>query len=260
MGKEFAYGQKKRKMSRKYRRFHWKKVGRISLVVYMILSVIFIGYAYYCRTESRNTVLLLEEKLGACEREVYATVEKLPKGTVLTEDKLVRQVRYSDYPQDVFISENDFGKALSIDIPAGTCLMDMMICNQEENVREFFLEDIDIPEHIQKDDRVDLRIRYGNAEEYVVLADKIVLECCNGDGMVLALTEEECLLVSSAVSDTHEFGKTKLYVVEYPEYDQKERSRITYLPNGDVLLQLGSEKTKGESRIALEQRIMQKKQ
>ena len=77
--------------------------------------------------------------------------------------------------------------------------------------------------------------------------------------MVLALTEEECLLISSAVSDTREFTKTKLYIVEYPEYDQKEKGQATYLANHDVLLQLGKEKTKGESRRALEQRLMQKK-
>lgn len=252
--------QKKRKMSRKYKRSNWKKAGKISIGIFCVLSVFLVGYEYCCRIKYQNTVLLLENRLEEFAREVYVATEKLPKGSVLTEDKVDRQIRYLDYPQDVFITENDLGKELALDIAEGTCLMDMMVCHHEENVREFFLDDIDIPSHIQKGDRVDLRIRYGNAEEYVILADKVILECCNGDGMVIALTEEECLLVSSAISDTREFTKTKLYVVEYPEYDQKEKSRITYLANRDVLLQLGSEKSKGESRTALEKRIMQKQQ
>jgi hypothetical protein len=225
-----------------------------------MLVLFLAGYEYNCRKKYQNTVLVLEEKIAAFEREVYVSKEKLPKGTVLTEDMLDKQLRYMDYPQDMFITDHDFGKTLAFDIAEGICLTDMMICQQEDNVREFFLDDVAIPEHVQKGDRVDLRIRYGNAEEYVVLADKIILECPSEEGMVIALTEEECLLVSSAVSDTREFSKTKLYVVEYPEYEHKEKSKITYLANQDVLLQLGSQKTKGESRTALEQRIMQKNQ
>jgi hypothetical protein len=251
--------QKKEKMNRSYRKSNRKKAVRIGAIFSFIILLMFAGYAYYNLNLSKKTVLFLEEKLMTLERTVFVAMEKMPKGTVLTIDKLDRQIRYTDYPQDVFITEEDLGKALALDVMEGTCLMDIMVCCPEENVREFFLEDVEIPEHIQKGDRVDLRIRYGNAEEYVVLADKIILDCRVGYGMVIALTEEECLLVSSAVSDTRDFSKTKLYVVEYPEYDQKEKGQSTYLANHDVLLQLGKEKTKGESRTALEQRLLQKK-
>ena len=260
MSEEFVYVQKSVKMSKNYKKNRWKKIGKIGIyVVCFFLSVVSV-YECYIWKKCQKSVSFLKEKLMAFERTVYVTTEKLPKGTVLTEDKLDKQIRYLDYSQDVFITEEDFGKALALDVAEGTCLMELMVCQPEENVREFFLDAVEIPEHVQKGDRVDVRIRYGNAEEYVVLADKIILDCRIGYGMVLALTEEECLLISSAVSDAREFSKTKLYVVEYPEYDQKEKGQITYIANKDVLLQLGKEKTKGESRRALEQRLVQKKQ
>ena len=247
-------------MSRNYKKNNWKKIGKIGIYVVCFFSCVLSVYEYDGWKKCQKSVSFLEEKLKAFERTVYVTTEKLPKGTVLTQEKLDKQIRYSDYSQDVFITEDDFGKALALDVAEGTCLMELMVCHSEDNVREFFLDAVEIPEHIQKGDRVDVRIRYGNAEEYVVLADKIILDCRIGYGMVLALTEEECLLISSAISDTREFSKTRMYIVEYPEYDQKEKGQSTYLANLDVLLQLGKEKTKGESRRALEQRLMQKKQ
>jgi len=247
-------------MSKGYKKIKWRKAGKVGTGIVFVLLFFFAVFEYNYGKECEKTALFFEERLSALERTVYVATEKLTKGTVLTNEKLEIQTHYCDSPQNMFISENDLGKALAVDVMEGTCLMEFMICSPEENVREFFLEDVEIPEHVQKGDRVDLRIRYGNAEEYVVLADKIILECRSGYGMVIALTEEECLLVSSAISDTREYSKTKLYVVEYPEYDQKEKGQITYLANQNVLLQLGKEKTKGESRTALEQRLMQKKQ
>ncbi len=247
-------------MNRNYKKKKWNRIGNTIIVMTFIFTVSLSVYEYLGWKKCRENAMFLEEKLFSFEKTVYVTTEKLPKGTVLTEDKLDRQIRYSDYPQEFFITEEDLGKALALDIGEGTCMTEIMICHSDENVREYFLEDAYIPEHIQQGDRIDLRIRYGNAEEYVVLADKIILECSKGHGMVIALTEEEFLLVSSAISDTREYGKTKLYVVEYPEYDHKEKGQISYIANQDVLLLLGKEKTEGESRIALEQRLMQKRQ
>ena len=73
----------------------------------------------------------------------------------------------------------------------------------------------------------------------------------------LELTEEEILLLSSAVSDSDRYKNTKLYVVEYPEYKQVETSTANYIATMEILVQLGREKTEGESRKALERRLLQ---
>jgi len=236
---------------------------RSVIILLCIMSVVFTAVVFYgynswqrCRQERD----FLDGQLALYEKKVYVAAGKLPKGTILSADVLDIQTRYSDYGQDKFISEADFGKALSLDVEDGTCLMDFMVGNLESNTRMFFLDGVEVPEHVQEGDRVDIRIRYGNAEEYIVLADKIV---CNlqeqQDGMVLCLTEEEFLLVSSAIVDTELFRTAKLYVVEYPEYVIMEKSPVTYIANQDVLLLLGREKTEGESRKALEQRLLQEK-
>lgn len=245
-------------MSRNFIRYSRKK--REVLIFCLLFTVIILIVYVFCEwRKSRREVLNLKEQLGLHERMVYVATEKLPKGTVLTKDKLDMQIRYSDYSEDKFLSESELGVLLSLDIEEGTCLMDFMVYEAGNSTREFYLEELEIPEHVKKGDRVDIRIRYGNAEEYVVLADKIIADC-QTDGVVICLTETELLMISSAVTDTELFRKAKLYVVEYPEYVHMETSQVNYIANRDVLLLLGREKTEGESRTALEQRLLQSTQ
>lgn len=241
-------------------RYNRKKRRIVILCMFFTVTVSFVVYGYFGWKKSKSEVLFLQEQIALYERMVYVAAEKLPKGTILTKDKLDMQIRYSDYSEEAFLSEGELGMSLSLDIEEGTCLMDFMVCDAGNSTREFYLDGLEIPEHVQKGDRVDIRIRYGNAEEYVVLADKIILNCQSDDGVVICLTEEELLMISSAVTDTELFRKAKLYVVEYPEYVSMESSRVTYIANRDVLLLLGREKTEGESRTALEQRLLQSMQ
>ncbi|MBP3594587.1 MAG: SAF domain-containing protein [Lachnospiraceae bacterium] len=244
-------------MRRSLNRYSFRRSVVILLCILVVFYIMATVYGYYSWQACSQEREKLDERLSLYEKKVYVAAKKLSKGTILSEDLLDWQIRYSDYAQDKFISEDDFGKSLSLDIEEGTCLMDFMVCSTESNTRMFYLEEVDVPKHVQEGDRVDIRIRYGNAEEYIVLSDKIVVNLQEEHGMVLCLTEEEFLLISSAIIDTELFRPAKLYVVEYPEYESVENSPATYIANQDVLLLLGREKTEGESRAALEQRLLQ---
>ena len=244
-------------MIKKCRRYGRRERVIIILCTFIAAIIPVTVYMYFSRQECKDKSELINQQLASYEKAVYVASKSLPKGTVLTEDILDKQIRYSDYLQDKFISEEDFGKVLSLDIDEGTCIMNDMVYISGHNSREFFLENVEIPEHIQEGDRVDIRIRYGNAEEYIVLSDKVILNSPEENGMVLHLDAEELLMISSATTDTDLFTKTKMYVVEYPEYANAEKSPVTYIPNKDVLLLLKREKAEGESRTALEQRLLQ---
>jgi len=124
------------------------------------------------------------------------------------------------------------------------------------NGREVFLPDIKLNNNIISGDRIDIRIRYDNAEDYTVLLDKKVRQCDSGTGIVLELTEEEILMISSAVADMGQYAGTSLYAAKYPENSKMAEGKVNYVPNKAVLLLLGREKTEGESRNALEERLM----
>jgi len=130
----------------------------------------------------------------------------------------------------------------------------------KEDVRQIFVSEAELAEHLVAGNRIDVRIRYDNAEDYLILSDKMLIKCEAESGMVLELSEEEILLLSSAIADGQRYEGTRIYAVSYPENQQLEAGTVTYIANENILRMLGRETTEGESRIALEQRLKQIKQ
>lgn len=124
-----------------------------------------------------------------------------------------------------------------------------------KNVREVFLSEVELSAYMQMGDMVDIRIRYFNAEDYIVLSGKTLVECEMGHGVVLLLTEEEILSVSSAIADCEKYENTRLYAVEYPEEIKLGGGSTNYISSLEILAMLKKETTEGERRLALEQRL-----
>ena len=232
-----------------------KKAGGIVLGLITVTAV-FISVLLYRELEECIYASEVSRcQLESLQKEVYIAASGLPKGIVLTEENVSYGIIYSDEPMENFITEECFGMKLLVDVEAGTRLLKEMLQEVSENTRSVFFSEAEIAEHIQTGDRVDVRIRYNNAEDYIVLSDKILVRSESGKGMILELTEEEILLISSAISDCTRYKGTKLYVVEYPEHKLMEEGSSNYIANTEVLILLKRENKEGESRIALEQRL-----
>ena len=244
-------------MSRGHRKKLWTCIGIITLAVTTVLSA---AIAFLEVKEKKNSEALLKEareQLDVYQKNVYVAAQKLPAGTVITKENIRLEVRYNDQAVADFISEEDIGKKVATDVAEGACLMDSMLFFKETDTRKVFVSEAELAEHVENGDRIDVRIRYGNAEDYVVISDHILTKGENSSGMVLELSEEEILLLSSAVADSHKYKQTKLYVVSYPEYQLFGKETATYIPNEEILRMLKTDNT--EERIALEQRLEQMK-
>lgn len=243
-------------MGRVFKR-KWMRTGVAALTFGMVFAILTAVYEYRELKSCKERQQVLEGQLQACQKVLYVAKEKIPKGTILTVDKVEQEVRYTDQPMEYFISSDDFGLSVNMDVAEGICLTDDMLCSSSQNVREIFVAEAEIAEHLQSGDRIDVRIRYGNAEDYIVLSDKRLLKCDSGAGMVLELSEREILMLSSAILDCRKYEKTRLYVVEYPEYQSMESGVVNYIATREILSMLGKENTEGKSRTALELRLEQ---
>ena len=235
----------------------WKFVGITGIIIALLCSVTGALIMYQELKINRLEMDLLKKQMDTYSHMVYVAEEKISKGSRLTEGKIVQEIRYSDSPQEEFITEEEFGMILAMDIPAGTILTKQMVYEEEKSVRELLVSEVKCTEHLQTGDRIDVRIRYENAEDYVVLADKAITKLEKETELLLDLTEEEVLLLASAITDSGEFEETWLYAVKYPAFGESAASQVTYVANHDVLKLLGREQTEGESRTALELRLMQ---
>jgi len=235
----------------------WRRSGRYRMYI-LVGSVFFFAATEFCLLIGyRKDNEYLTEQIQAGRRTVYIASERIPKGGVLSGENVIKEVRYSETPQECFVSEDDMGKSVSFDVAAGMYLTEEMLFSGEEDARNVYVSEAEIPEHIQEGTRIDVRIRYSNAEDYVVLADKILQRKTSESGMVLKLTEEEILILSSAVADKANYSGVRLYVVGYPEYRHTEAGKTTYPVRKEILILLGKEREEGENRNALEMRLLQ---
>lgn len=241
-------------------RKRWTRIGKYRIKIFIVILCGLVVSEFYFLVAISNENKYLLEQIGTHQRYVYIASEKIAKGDVLTDKNMIKAVRYSDAAQEMFITSDELGAMVSMDVEAGMYLTKNMLLSGEENRRNVFISEVDIPDYIQEGSRVDIRIRYPNAEDYVVISDKIIGNIATGNGMVLKLTEEEILMLSSAITDKSIYSGVRLYVVCYPEYEYAEAGHVTYPARKEILLLMNREHIEGESRSALEKRLLQNRQ
>lgn len=164
-------------------------------------------------------------------RYVYEAIDTIQAGTYLTEELFHYKEVYTSQNQSTYMEADDFGKVALISIPQGTYVQKSMLLDDkvEDNVREAMFNCIQLANHIGNHDVVDVRIFYPNGENYVVLSKKIIqnhsedyLQC------FLWLSEEEILMMSSAIVDAFLFPGAYLYTTKYVHPTVQEASIVTY--------------------------------
>ena len=211
---------------------------------------------YFCE-EKKQIIESLRAELAKNERNLYVAVHGMQAGDIVLKEDVVKVDRFSGEDASVYMSEEDIGKILAVDIPAGSSLLKCMLTEAGESLREVFISQIDVPEHLREGNQVDVRISYGNAEDYVVLTEKKLVWCEEREGIVLKLNETEILMLSSAIHDCGTYKDTELYLVKYPEFQRMEESEVTYIPNREILTLL-KRTEKQEERIRIEERLTKK--
>ena len=236
----------------------WRRAGLFALFFVALLGIAATGTALYFCEKNRLAANEMREETEKYKRILYVAVEDMQAGEVVTQEKVVRMLRYSDENEELYMSEEDLDKVLAVDVRAGSCLTKSMLTEQKESQREVFISKVDIPDYLREGNRVDVRISYGNAEDYVVLAGKTLVNCDEKKGIVIRMSEEEILILSSALFDCDIYKDTELYLVKYPEFQRMEESEVTYIPNREILALLGRKEGYEERRIRIEERLIEK--
>lgn len=231
----------------------WKFVYAGFAVCMGLLALCALQTAWKCRQQEIEAF----NELHSYRRQIYVAASHLSAGTVITQEDVCLSERYLDCDKELFITESDFGKTLLYEVAEGGCLFKSMLSDTQESVREVFFTECKSTGMLEIGDRIDIRIRYSNAEDYLVLSDKWLV-ACEENGMVLRLTEEEILWLASAISDYSEYRGTILYAAKYPGDGNMTAMKQIYIPRIEILEMLHQKSTKGELRAALEARLNEK--
>ena len=232
----------------------WKRSGVFILVLWAVAASLLCGYYLHALQKYFEKAKSLQKERECYVKELFVAAETLNAGETVTEEVVKRELRYSDEDQGIYMTSEDFGKVLIMDLREGVCLQKSMLVSEGNSLREVLLPNVDTEGYITEGNRVDVRISYGNAEDYVVLSEKLIVSSDEKRGIVLRLTEEELLLLSSAQYDCEAYRDTELYLVKYPDGELMMQSAVNYIPTKEILVMLKRQENASE-RMELENRM-----
>ncbi|MCQ2495469.1 MAG: hypothetical protein MJ131_02640 [Lachnospiraceae bacterium] len=178
----------------------------------------------------------LTSRINGGKRFVYKTLQSCRAGSILREDMVERTEILSD--ECSYVDESDFGKTLLVDVPAATVLDKLVVTGitADREVREVEYNCIDVTSNINAGDYIDVRIVYPNATDYVVMSKKMVKALTDTKLVVdLWVTEEELLLMDSAIVDASLYEGTRLYAVAYVLPTIQEAALVNYTPSEQII-------------------------
>ncbi|UHA73103.1 SAF domain-containing protein [Paenibacillus sp. 481] len=132
--------------------------------------------------------------------------------------------------------ENEIvGKVLKIDVSSQTAIIPTMLYDEvklRDDTRWIETNVIQLPLALSTQDRIDVRIRFQNGQDYVVLSHKAIQRLVLPT-LWMHLDEQELLTISSACVDAYVNGG-QLYAVRYVEPHMQKKAPVNYPPNAAV--------------------------
>jgi len=208
--------------------------------VVMACGVLCIATYYVGRihTEYKASLDANDKLIQQNTRQVYVAMRDIRVGEKISEEMLEVRRTLCSQESELLFSQQDIGKEAVANIEMGTFLNKTLV-NQTGKVnglREMCYRSINLTENVKNYDVVDIRIRYPDGEDYIILAGKQILIDEEGYGSCcLRVSEEEILLMSAAMVDAEQNNGAQIYTSRYLEPRIQKRSFVTYQPPPEII-------------------------
>lgn len=197
-----------------------KKKAMTGLIIGIVVAVLGIAVTIFICVK---TIKSYEDGTNAkfianYMKEVKVLNKDVIQGEIITDDMVsTTKVHITTVPTNA-LTYSPAGKVAKYNISANVPLTENMVTDEikSADVREQELNTIVMPSDLAESDYVDVRIMYTNGTDYIVLAQKQVKKIV-GQTMWINLTEDERLLLNSAVVDSFLNPGTKLYATKYTD-------------------------------------------
>ena len=144
------------------------------------------------------------------------------QGETITSDMItMARVHKTTIPTNAVLSEGGVvGKIAKYNIPSNITVVYNMISDKivSQDVRTQQITAVLLPAKLTVGEYVDIRLQVPSGVEYIVLPQKQVLDI-SGTTIWMNLSEDELLLLNSAIVDSYMTDGSKLYAVEYADPD-----------------------------------------
>ena len=194
-------------------------------------------YDYVYRLKAGKSVKSGEEITAAMVEEVA-----IPVTTSSTDFIRAKRQDQNGNVQDIaFVG----GYKSKVDLKEGTILTKSMLNELEEDeisdsLRYVEYNMITIPTTLEEGEYVDIRLRLPNAQDLIVVSKKSIVSAFE-QTIGFNLTEEEIVLLNSAIVESYKMTSSELYLAGYVEPGMQEKSVYTHSPSEEVMALIQSD-------------------
>lgn len=175
---------------------------------------------------TNSTIKSYEEGTNETFLKNYTTLvatfkDDVLQGKTITSDMIaMTRVHIKTVPADVATEAGLIGKIAKYNIPKNITVVNSMVSDSilTQDVRTQQVTAVLLPAKLTVGEYVDIRLQVPSGVEYIVLSQKQVLDIV-GTTIWLNLSEDELLLLNSAIVDSYMTKGSKLYAVEYADPD-----------------------------------------
>ncbi|MNW24144.1 hypothetical protein D3C74_08550 [compost metagenome] len=152
-----------------------------------------------------------------------------------TEDIAMVRLPVTALPENILALEDVIGKYTKISLPTNTPVTASMLFTKgvtaaDLRYQEFRL--IQLPQKLKQREFVDVRIKFPTGEDFIILSKKEIKDL-SGDLITYEMSEEEILMMSSAIVDAY-IHDAKIYALSYVDPYMQKNAVVTYPPKQEV--------------------------
>ena len=218
-------------------------VGFLIALIIMAVVVVFLFMRISSLNEENTT---LQTAQTSRTKSVYTLNTDVKSGETITLDMLTYTQIISDLDVSNYVSDIDFyddeGNERELvaktDLTSGSpVLIDTVsaaddVLTDDERIMEFNM--IVLPSELENGDFIDVRFSLPDGTTYIVLSKKHV-EQTTATGVWMKITEDEILMINSAIVEAYQITGSRLYAVEYSEPGFQDAAIETYAPTENVV-------------------------
>lgn len=168
----------------------------------------------------------------------YRLTSEVKSGSDISADKVQKvEVYLNDIPADYINQSEDItAYKAKVDLQKGTVLCGSIVYKDEKIANSTRLVEynmITLPSTLRPGDYIDVRFAIPNCQDFIVLSKKQVVDI-KDTTISLYLTEDEILMMSSAIVESYIMTASNLYANQYVEAGMQEALTPTYAINSKV--------------------------
>lgn len=216
-----------------------QKKARNSFLLGVLVTLIFAVAAIALLIVQLNKLQEEKKTLEASYKTVVSVKSDIKSGEALADKVSTITVPSDAIPSDAItmgdIDENTIAK---VDLSRGTVLSTSVIAISGEettsDIREQQYNMILLPETLEEQDYIDIRLMLPSGQDYIVIAKKCVKRQ-EEETIWVNMSEDEILTMSNAIVEAYKISGSKLYATKYVDAGNQEKATPTYPVSREVL-------------------------